>query len=392
MCTSSRGTAVGIEADARIATVVARLSRLDGWFRAFGSARPLSCPTCLAVVEPGDLACEQCGAALRGRFGPRAGPRSPSAIAAVSLAAVAVAAGIGYVILAPAPKPTTGGGTASPLPAVKSPGATATGPTTPTTPVLVAPTAPTTAAGTTTPTGTTTPGTTTATGTATVPAVPKIAAVTPTPLPATRTTAPATSGTTAKPTTTAAPVKTAAPAVTPSTGTTTPVAVTPSTGTTTPAATTPAATAPSEIPLPPDAGASYNPYGLAATSLGAPAKALDSNPLTSWTLKLDPRTDGATNAGLLIDLEPAEPVRSIRLATGSPGMRVEFYGAQGSLPASITASGWEHLASRASIAPQAAVEVNSRGTKFDHLLVWIAHAPPGVNAGELDIAELSLAS
>jgi hypothetical protein len=389
---SRSGTTVGIEADARIATVVARLSRLDGWFRAFGSARPLSCPTCLAVVEPGDLACTQCGAALRGRFGPRAGPRSPSAIAAVSLAAVAAAAGIGYVILAPAPKPTTGGGTASPLPAVKSPGATATGPTAPATPVLVAPTGPTTATGTTTSTGTTTP-----TGTATVPAVPKIAAVTPTPLPATGTNAPATSGTTAKPTTTAnpttsaTPVKTAAPAVPPSTGTTTPAAATPPTGTTTPA-TTPAATAPSEIPLAPDAGASYNPYGLAATSLGAPAKALDSNPLTSWTLELDPRTDGATNAGLVIDLKPAEPVRSITLVTGSPGMRVEFYGAQGSLPASITASGWEHLASRASIAPQAAVKVNSRGTRFDRLLVWIAHAPPGVNAGALDIAELSLAS
>jgi putative peptidoglycan lipid II flippase len=148
---------------------------------------------------------------------------------------------------------------------------------------------------------------------------------------------------------------------------------------------------PVTIALASGAATTYNPYGLPATSFGYPAKAIDGDPLRSWTYQLDPSTQGATEVGLAIDLSTPQTVREITLATGSPGMTVEFYGAASALPATITTPGWVHLATRRSIDAQTTVALASKGQKLDYVLVWITHAPAGVNAGALSLSDVSVA-
>ena len=340
------------------------------WFGArfvpAADGRPRSCPSCLAVVRAGEPSCPSCGSALRGRFGPISGPRSPSTIAAIALAVVAAVAGGAYAVLAPGPGAAPNTASASrPVPTTPAPAAGPRGTT-----------------GVTGASGTT--GTTGVTGTAGVTATsgvtgvsanrmpPKIPAVTPSPKPAVAKSTPATT----KP------------------ATTTPAGATtkPATGTTSPAASAPATTtsSPATISLGASDASTYNPYGLPSTSFGAPAKALAGNPLSSWTYRLDPSTQGATHAGLVVRLKPAQQVGSITLTSGSPGMKVEFYGASGALPTLITDPGWVHLASRTSIDAESTVGLGTRSEKLDYLLVWITHAPPGVNAGALTISALSL--
>jgi hypothetical protein len=336
--------------------MVAHFGSFDAVFAAFGAGRRSSCPTCLAVVEAGQPFCLECGGPLRGRLGPHTGPRSPTAIAAITLVLIAAVAGGAYVVLGPGPSPATGTAAGSAAASVKPPVAASTGATTPIKPTTIVKTA--------------------------VP--PKIPAVTPTPKPAVGAT---TSGA-AKTTTPAATVKPTAPAAT--TPATAPAATSPASGTT-PAATTPATSvAAPTVPLDAKSVAAYNPYGAPAASFGSAAKAVRGDPLSSWTYKLDPATGGVTKAGLAINLKPARSVKAIALTTGSPGMTVEFYGAVGSLPALITDPGWVHLASRGSIDPQATVALDAQGKKFDYLLIWITHAPPGVNAGALTLSDVSV--
>jgi hypothetical protein len=329
--------------------VIAPLARLDARF----APRRRACPACLASIQPGRDSCGSCGTPLRGRFGPLAGPRSPSAIAAIGLALVAGVAGVGYVLLAlPAGTPPGASTARAPSP-VPSPVAAGLRTTAPRFPARV---------------GATGPTTPTATSGALV--APKIPKVTPTPVAS----APA-------PSTQSAPT----PASAQIAATTAPAASPPA------SATTPSATAPgATIRLAAGGAATYNPYGAPAGSFGAAAKAIGGNPLSSWTYRLDPSSGGATKVGLVVDLRSAERIGSITLSTGSPGMAVEFYGASGPLPGTITDRAWVHLASRTAIGPQMTVGLGARDKSFDHVLIWITHAPPGVNAGALSISDVSL--
>jgi hypothetical protein len=135
----------------------------------------------------------------------------------------------------------------------------------------------------------------------------------------------------------------------------------------------------------------YDPYGAPASSLGSPARAIAGDPLTSWTYKLDPATGGATRIGLAIALGTPRSVTAISLTTGSPGMTVEFYGTAGRLPAAITDPAWVHLASRAELPAQSTIALGAGERRFDYLLIWITHAPPGVNAGALSVSGVSVA-
>lgn len=300
-------------------------------------------------MERGQLACPACGGVLRGRFGPHVGPRSPSAIAAVGLLLLAAVAGGAYIVLAPAPKPQSGAAAGTPHAAADPASAAPSG--------------------------------TTGANTVTTPSPPGIGTPTPTP------TVKATRGAATSSVPTKSRTSTGNNATT-STGAT----ATPATGATPPAAaSTPTSpSTPATLTLGAAAATTYNPYGAPASSFSPAAKALAGNPMTVWTYKLDPAADGATNVGVGLDLGSPRSVTAIRLATESPGMSVEFYGATGAPPATITASGWVHLASRASLAPQARVALDARGQRFDYLLIWITHAPPGVNAGALSISGLSV--
>jgi hypothetical protein len=134
----------------------------------------------------------------------------------------------------------------------------------------------------------------------------------------------------------------------------------------------------------------YNSAGLAAASFNSPADAVDGDPSTSWSYQLDPRTAGATNVGLAVKIKPARRLSSITLATATPGMTVELYGATGALPATITDPLWVHIATRGHLAASMTVPLDSQPEAFDYLLIWITHAPPGVNTGVVGVSNLSI--
>jgi hypothetical protein len=279
-------------------------------------------------------------------------------VAAVGLALVALVSGGAYVLVARGPSPATsaGSGPGTQPPVAGASGATGTtSDIAPTGTTATAPVVGATGASGATPVAGTTGTTTVAAGTSTSQKLP--AAPTPAPLVGSSTPKPAATGTATAPT-----------------------------GTTTPAGTT----TPTTIRLGSNAASTYDPYGVASASFGTAAKATDGDPLSSWTYKLDPSTAGATRVGLVIDLKSAQHVRTITLTTGSPGMTVEFYGTMGTPPTSITDAAWVHLASRPSIDAQATVPLGAPSRTFDHLLIWITHAPPGVNAGSLSVSDVSV--
>jgi hypothetical protein len=146
-----------------------------------------------------------------------------------------------------------------------------------------------------------------------------------------------------------------------------------------------------QILLDTDAATIYNPYSLSASSFGDPAKAIDGDPDTAWTYQLNPTDAGKTFVGLTIDLKTPQPAKAIKITTLSPGMTVEFYGADATaVPAAITAPGWVHLANRKAIKPSTTVVLKTLGKSYRYLLVWITHAPAGVTAGTVGISELSV--
>jgi hypothetical protein len=124
-----------------------------------------------------------------------------------------------------------------------------------------------------------------------------------------------------------------------------PVAVTP----VTPPAVTPKPkpAGPTRYTLGADALGLYDPYG-AATDKGDPADAYDKDLKTSWFVT----SKNAQNmsVGLVIDLEKARSVKTIELATPTPGYRVEVYATDSDeLPPDILDSRWNHVRDRSRV-------------------------------------------
>jgi hypothetical protein len=305
-------------------------------------------------MDVGQDWCLACGTAVPGRFGGGPGLRSSLGVVGVTLLLVVGAVAAAYAALNSDSKQATQ--TVATVPA-QTP-ATPDLPAVTTTPASV-PVAP-------LPSTTTVPTPTTVT----TPTTPKLPPATPTPAAAP-----------------VAPVTTTTPATTKTTPTST---------VTTPAATTPTATTPAAksatILLDTDAASTYNPYSLPTASFGDPSKAIDGDTTTSWTYQLDPSTAGKTLFGLAIDLKSKQQVRALSFATTTPGMTVEFYGATGTEPVSITDPAWIHLANRRQIKASTKIALKTQGKAFDHLLVWITHAPVGMTTGTLGISELSVST
>jgi hypothetical protein len=92
----------------------------------------------------------------------------------------------------------------------------------------------------------------------------------------------------------------------------------------------------------------------------------------------------------VVDLDPPRHVHAIALTTDSPGMAIEIYGATGKIPALITDPAWVHLATRRAVKPSTTITLDTLGLVYDHLLVWIVHAPAGTTAGRIGISEVSV--
>jgi hypothetical protein len=322
-------------------------ARFKELFAAFAPGKAHHCPSCLAPVEVNASNCHVCGSRVRVGFLRSSGMRSPSAIAAVTLALVAGVAAAAYVALAKGPKVGAPARAGIPVPT------TAAAPKTP--PPRTKPKQGLAVRKAKTKTSAKTKGTAAAKGTVTTKSA---------------TTTSSSSGTT-------------------TTATTTPTSTTTTTTGTTTTSTTPTV-APGTITLGRGAVKTYNPSSAPAASFGSPADATDGNPLSSWTYKLDPSVAGVTSVGLGIALKSAEHLHSIMFETDTPGMAVSFYGAPGKPPASITDPGWAKLASDPNMPASSTISLHADGRKFDYVLVVITHAPPGVTIGTVDISEISL--
>jgi hypothetical protein len=315
------------------------------------AGRAAPCTNCAAPMDVGQDWCLACGTAVPGRLGGGPGLRSSLGVVGVTLLLVVGAVAAAYAALNSQSRQATQ--TVASTPAAQTP---------------VSPDVP--------------------AGTATVPSVPVA--------PGIATVPPAVTPTTVTPTTPKLPPVTPTPAAAP-TSPTAPVTVTPTTKTTpTSAATTPTTTTPAAksatILLDTDAAATYNPYGLPTASFSDPAKAIDGDTTTSWTYQLDPGTAGKTLFGLAINLKSKQKVRALDFATTTPGMTVEFYGATGAEPVSITDPAWIHLANRRQIKASTSISLKGGGKAFDYLLVWITHAPAGMTQGTLGVSELSVST
>jgi hypothetical protein len=136
------------------------------------------------------------------------------------------------------------------------------------------------------------------------------------------------------------------------------------------------------------AAVAYAPYAPANADLGDPSRAVDGSKRTAWKAPATADPSAPPQLGVYVDLAGKTKVRRVELATPTPGMSVEIYGANGGPPGSITDPGWDHLASRSAIAADTNVKLS--GKAYRYVLVWIVGAPP--DGARPAISELSLLS
>ncbi|HEX5225117.1 MAG TPA: hypothetical protein VFW29_08310 [Solirubrobacteraceae bacterium] len=308
----------------------------------------LRCANCNAPLADGQDWCLQCGAGAPGSLHD-GGWRPAAAVLAVALALVLGAAAAGYAALnSHAPKARVLTTTA--------PEAAAPAPVTPTT---------------------TAPGTT-GTPTTTIPPIaskpPKIPLTAVTPKP----------GAIAIPKTTLPKLKLKLP--------TTPATTTP---TTTPSAGE--APSSSALVLDTDAAGTYNPYAFPATGFGDPSLAIDGDSSTGWTAQVQPSSAPKMAEGLLIDLKTARKLAAVTLATSTPGMTIQIYGANGATPpASITDPAWKTLTHSIVVHKRhIRLKLRPATVAFRYLTVWVSSAPSSAVGtpeapGHVSINELEL--
>jgi hypothetical protein len=299
------------------------------------------CRSCGTPLQEGQDWCLECGTARPGRTGRRRGLLGPTlGVAGLTILLVAGAVAAAYAALAPSHNSSGSAALVAQLPTVST---------------------------------ATTPPPVTTTNSATIPSVPATPTPAPTPVPSTT------------------PSLTTSTKAT-TTGSTTTTHTTTTTTTTTNTTTTTTTPATQPILLDPNAASNYNPFNFPASRFGDPSLAIDGDTTTSWTYQLDPSSGGLVGVGLLIDMRAPQKVGSLVLQTGTPGMAVEYYGANGSAPpASITTpDGWKHLASTPTALSKNTVTLSTGGTEYRYVLVWIRRAAVSGSPTSVGISELVL--
>jgi hypothetical protein len=132
----------------------------------------------------------------------------------------------------------------------------------------------------------------------------------------------------------------------------------------------------------------YAPYAAPDADLGDPSRTVDGSTRTVWKAPAAVDPTAPPQLGLYVDLAGRERLRRLVLRTPTPGMSIEIYGARSGPPATITDSGWDHVASRPGIAAQAKVKLSDR--RYRYVLVWIVGGSP--DGARPAISELSLFS
>jgi hypothetical protein len=176
------------------------------------------------------------------------------------------------------------------------------------------------------------------------------------------------------------------PIVPPTSGsTTTPTTTTPTTPSTTGGSSNSGEAQSAAIVLDTNAASTYNPYAYAASDFGDPSLAIDGDTTTGWTAQVEPTVAPKMAEGLVIDLHTPRKISAVAVATSTPGLTVQVYGANGQAPpTSITDPGWvalspaqvdakRHMRIKLGTATKASALAAKKAYRFD--VLWISRAP-----------------
>ena len=132
-----------------------------------------------------------------------------------------------------------------------------------------------------------------------------------------------------------------------------------------------------------DAASTYDPFGRADESVTNADNAIDGKAKTAW--RVPASQDGTVRMGLLVSLEEAQRIGSVRFRANTPGFTVETYATkQAEIPAQVTDPGWKHLEDKSDVGVEETLPVD--GT-FRHVLLWVTFQPADYRVG---ISELEL--
>ena len=126
-----------------------------------------------------------------------------------------------------------------------------------------------------------------------------------------------------------------------------------------------------------NAASTYNPYDLPAAGFGDPSLAIDGDPTTAWTAQVSPATAPKMAEGLLINLKSPQRLSMAVIVTSTPGMTIQVYGANTSVPpTSITDSAWVTLsASTVDKKKDLRIGLRHSAKAFRFVTLWISQAP-----------------
>jgi hypothetical protein len=133
----------------------------------------------------------------------------------------------------------------------------------------------------------------------------------------------------------------------------------------------------------------YNPYGRPESDFTAPAQAVDGNEGTAWTSKVDPNGNGKTAVGLNLDLGTRRGLRAMQMATSTPGLNIEIYGARtAEPPVSVQDPAWRHLVTQLDVPRDKRIRLGDGGDEYRQILIWVTEAFPG--SSQVALSELKL--
>jgi hypothetical protein len=134
---------------------------------------------------------------------------------------------------------------------------------------------------------------------------------------------------------------------------------------------------PSAILLDTNAAATYNPYGYPPSDFGDPSLAIDGDPSTGWTARLQAAVAPKMAEGIVIDLKTARRLSALELITSTPGMTVQVYGAAtATLPTSILEPSWVKLTpSMLEKKRHLRIKLRHPTRAFRFVTLWISRAP-----------------
>jgi hypothetical protein len=131
--------------------------------------------------------------------------------------------------------------------------------------------------------------------------------------------------------------------------------------------------APQVINLKSDAAKTYDPAKRAGAEFGPAANAIDGKLGSVWDVTV-PADGNPVGAGLLIELGTPYALNSLRIATDTPGFRVELYGAvDKATPVDVLDKRWQHLTDAKQVSNGAAISLKGKGEapKYQQFLVYV---------------------